>query len=84
MSGMRIVHEGRGGYIELDDRQYPIEHVEGGRFSIHYAAGKRPVPEHLAALQQLVDAEPDKWALEMKGPRARDGTAIAHRAAAHR
>ena len=61
---MRIVHEGRGGYIELDDRRYPIEHIEGGRFSIHYPAGKRANPEHLSALQHLVDSEPDKWAVE--------------------
>jgi hypothetical protein len=63
---MRIVHEGRGGYIELDDRRYPIEHVEGGHFTIHYIAGKHSVAEHLAALERLVDAEPDKWALETK------------------
>lgn len=62
---MRIVHEGRGGYIELDDRRYPIEHIEGGHFSIHYTAGRHPVAEHLTALQRLVDTEPEKWALEM-------------------
>lgn len=62
---MHIVHQGRGGYIELDDRRYPIEHVEGGHFSIHYVAGKNPIAEHLAALQRLVDAEPGKWALVM-------------------
>ena len=67
---MRIVHEGRGGYIELDDRRYPIEHVEGGRFTIHYAAGKAPVVQHLAALERLVEREPEKWALEAKASRA--------------
>jgi hypothetical protein len=61
---MRIVHEGRGGYIELDNRRYPIEHIEGGRFAIHYTAGKRPNHEHLSALQRLVDTEPGKWAVE--------------------
>jgi predicted Zn-ribbon and HTH transcriptional regulator len=63
---MRIVHEGRGGYIELDERKYPIEHVEGGHFSIHYVAGKHPNPEHLAALKQLVLEHPEKWAIEMR------------------
>ncbi len=63
---MRIVHEGRGGYVELDDGRYPIEHVEGGRFSIHYVAGKHPNPEHLAALQRLAQAEPEKWFLETR------------------
>ena len=66
---MRIVHEGRGGYIELDDRRYAIEHTEGGHFSIHYAAGKHPNPDHLAALERLVEAEPDKWAIERRGGR---------------
>ena len=64
---MHIVHEGRGGYIEMDDRRYSIEHVEGGRFCIHFRVGKRHEnhDQHLATLEQLVREQPDKWALEL-------------------
>lgn len=71
---MRIVHEGRGGYIELDDRKYPIEHIQGGHFAIHYVAGKHPNAEHLAALQRLAQTEPEKWALETRGSSSHDAT----------
>lgn len=60
---MRIVHEGRGGYLELEGVRYPIEHVEGGRFAIHVTAG---LPAgHRAALDALIASEPDRWALDV-------------------
>lgn len=59
---MRIVHEGRGGYIELDDARYPIEHVAAGCFVIHAPA--RAPGAHREALQALVRAEPQKWSLD--------------------
>jgi len=63
---LTIVHEGRGGYIDIDGSRYPIEHIEGGRFCIHFPAGQRhPRREsHLLALQQRVLAEPARWLLE--------------------
>jgi hypothetical protein len=55
----RIVHQGRGGYIEIDGERYAIEHVEGGRFCIHVPNGAA----HLDALQLLVDQDPMTWTL---------------------
>jgi len=63
---MRIVHEGRGGYIEIDGKRYVIELVEGGRFCIHYPSGHRHAKRgaHLEALRQLVRDEPTRWAID--------------------
>lgn len=58
---MRIVHEGRGGYVELDDVRYPIELMEGGRFCVYFSGKQAP---HLAALEQLALEQPDRWAVE--------------------
>ena len=58
----KVVHVGRGGWIEIERRRYPIEHVEGGRFAITFPAGHGP--RDRAALEALVKAEPDKWAIE--------------------
>jgi hypothetical protein len=63
----RIVHEGRGGYVAIDDARYPIDHVDGGRFAIHFPAGNRAGARrdvHLVALVELCAADPQKWALE--------------------
>ncbi len=57
---MRVVHEGRGGYIEIDDKRYPIELVERGHFSIHYVKGRNPKhAKHLEALERLVREQPE-------------------------
>jgi hypothetical protein len=68
---MRVVHEGRGGYIEIEDKRYVIEHVEGGRFCVHFPSGHRhaQLEEHLEALRQLVREEPTKWAIEDRSRR---------------
>jgi hypothetical protein len=62
---MRIVHQGRGGYIEIDGEQYAIEHVADGCFAIHIRA--RAPSAHRAMLRELVAAEPQKWSLEGHG-----------------
>ncbi len=69
---MRIIHQGRGGYVDLDGQHYAIEHVEGGRFCIHFPGGQRHPKhvEHLEAIERLVREQPDKWAIE-KPPRRR-------------
>jgi len=63
---LTVVHQGRGGYIDIDGYRYPIEHIEGGRFCIHFPSGHRHARRdaHLLALQQQVLADPEKWALE--------------------
>jgi hypothetical protein len=62
---MRIVHEGRGGYIEIDDARYPIEHVGEGRFDIHVSRHKRDAARerHLRELEAFVAKEPDRWSI---------------------
>jgi hypothetical protein len=68
---MRVVHEGRGGYVEFDDVRYPIEHVEGGCFAIHFPAGHRhaKVSAHRHALEALAQSDPAKWSLEDRSQR---------------
>jgi uncharacterized protein (DUF2345 family) len=63
---MRIVHEGRGGYIELDGERYVIEHVEAGQFCIHASNGSRTSKrqEQLEQLRQLARDEPERWTLQ--------------------
>jgi hypothetical protein len=70
---MRIVHEGRGGYIEIDGRRYCIEHTEGGRFCIHFPSGHRHAtrPADLEQLRELVRAEPAHWELDDRTRRRR-------------
>lgn len=63
---MRIIHEGRGGYIEISGRRYAIEHVGDGRFAIHFPSGNRHAGRaaDLELLARLVSDEPTKWSLE--------------------
>jgi hypothetical protein len=65
---MKIVHEGRGGYVEIDDARYPIEHVGEGRFSIHFSTRRRGAVRaaHLRALEELVASEPARWTIERR------------------
>ena len=62
---MRVVHEGRGGYVEVDGRRYAIEHVEGGRFCVHFPGGQRHawLEDDRAALEGLVASAPGTWSL---------------------
>jgi hypothetical protein len=66
---LTVVHEGRGGFIDIDGCRYPIEHIEQGRFCIHFPAGQRHARRdaHLRRLQQHVLSEPDKWHLDNRG-----------------
>jgi len=63
---MRIVHEGRGGYVEIEGRRYVIEHVEGGRFCIHFPSGHRHAARRtdLVALRRLVRDHPATWTID--------------------
>lgn len=67
----KVVHEGRGGYISIGgwrEYRYPIELIADGRFCIHYPAGNRLRDQavHLAALEEMCRAEPEKWFLERR------------------
>lgn len=70
-----VFHEGRGGYVEVDDRRYVIEHVEAGRFAIHFPSGHpaRVRAADLEALEALAQREPGKWTIE-RHDRARGKT----------
>ena len=74
---VKVVHEGRGGYVEVDGRRYDIEHVEGGRFCIHFPSGHRTRKRasDLEALEALCRSEPEMWSIErrdrVRGPRPR-------------
>jgi len=66
VGSVTIVHDGRGGYVEVDGRRYAIEHVGGGRFCIHFPSGHRTRNRALDvdALEGLCDREPEKWSIE--------------------
>lgn len=65
---VEIVHEGRGGYVEVDGRRYAIEHIEDGRFLIHYPSGHRTRMRaaDLERLEALAKREPDRWSIERR------------------
>jgi hypothetical protein len=63
---LKIVHDGRGGYIEIDACRYAIEHIEGGRFVIHLPSRKRAPEEHRAALETFCASDPDTWRIERR------------------
>lgn len=67
----RVVHEGRGGYVEIDGARYPIEHIEGGAFSVSFPGKTRHprLAQHLQALEALARAEPRRWSIERRGRR---------------
>ena len=66
VGAVTVVHEGRGGYVEVDGRRYLIEHVEGGHFDIHVPSGHRTKKRasDLEALEALCRSEPEKWSIE--------------------
>ena len=61
-----VVHEGRGGRVEIEERRYAIEHINGGRFCIHFPDGNRHarLGQHLQALMALQASEPTRWHVE--------------------
>jgi hypothetical protein len=80
VGAVTVVHEGRGGYVEVDGRRYVIEHVEGGHFCIHVTSGRRTRQRasDLEALEALRKSEPEKWSIDrhdpVRGPTPRSGS----------
>jgi hypothetical protein len=80
VGAVTVVHEGRGGYVEVDGRRYVIEHVEGGHFCIHFPSGHRTRKRgsDLEALEALCRSEPEKWSIDrhdrVRGLRPRSGS----------
>ena len=65
--------DARNDRIEVDGKRYAIEHVENGRFNIHYPGGQRhaALAEHFNVLSRLVSSEPAKWVIEDRSRRAK-------------
>ncbi len=63
---MKIVHQGRGGYIEIDGSRYQIEHVQDGHFSILFPGGlrHRKLQLHLNMLAAFAHDQQPEWYVE--------------------
>jgi hypothetical protein len=81
---LTIVHEGRGGYIEVGDWRYGIEHIHDGGFAIHFPCGNRSPKRfsHRDALITLALAQPEKWALKDHSRKKHDPSTRAQRESA--
>lgn len=60
---IKIVHEGRGGYVEYDGFRYTIDHVDQGCFCIHFPSGNRhkKLQAHFDALTAFAESREPKW-----------------------
>ncbi|MEZ5986112.1 MAG: hypothetical protein R3B94_09190 [Hyphomonas sp.] len=60
---IKIVHEGRAGYVELEGYQYTIDHVEAGCFCIHFPSGNRhkDLQDHFDRLTAFAETRDPKW-----------------------
>jgi len=58
-----VVHQGRGGHVELEGRRYAIEHVQDGGFCIHFPCGHRHarLARHLAILTRFALTQNPPW-----------------------
>jgi hypothetical protein len=63
---VRVIHQGRGGYIEIDGYHYPIELVHGGSFIVHFPAGHRhkALQAHLDAITALAVLRDPPWHID--------------------
>lgn len=63
---MNLVHQGRGGYLEIDGYRYPITLEQGGHFCIVFPAGHRhnKLQAHLDALTAMAANKQPCWYLE--------------------
>jgi len=73
MLEINVVHQGRGGYVECEGKQYPIELFERGHFSISFPAGNRHarLQEHLDTLKAFAASRDPKWAIENRSKKYR-------------
>lgn len=70
---IKVVHEGRGGYLVLNGSRYPIDHVAGGSFEIHFPAGNRHrnLQAHLEALHAFAESREPKWSIDNRSRKFR-------------
>lgn len=60
---MRVVHEGRTGYVEIEGIRYDIEHLQRNQFCVHFPSGRRhaKLQMHLNALKKLAESQKQVW-----------------------
>ena len=60
---IKTVHEGRGGYVELEGVRYTIDHVAEGCFCIHFPSGKvrEQRQRHHDILTAFAESKDPKW-----------------------
>jgi len=68
MTKVQIVHQGRGGYIQIDDFKYEIEMKANPppSFLIYFPMRKidRKISDAKKELEKLIKKEPEKWELD--------------------
>ncbi len=69
---IKIVHQGRGGYVDIEGYRYGIELFPDGHFCIGFPSGNRhsKLQAHLDALTQLTYQD-SKWFIENRSRRYR-------------
>ena len=66
MNEIKVVNRGRGGYVELEGKRYPIEMFGDGSFSIHFPCGNRHarLQAHLDELKKFSLNQNPQWSIE--------------------
>ena len=66
---VKVVHHGRGGYVEYQGFQYTIDHVAEGCFCVHFPSGNshKHLDVHLNVLRAFADNREPKWYVGTRG-----------------
>ena len=64
-SKIKVVHQGRGGYVELDGKRYDIEMFASG-FAIHFPCGHRhsKLQDDVDQLEEFASQRDPVWCVE--------------------
>jgi hypothetical protein len=65
-ANIKVVHEGRGGYVEYQGYKYYIELVGAGHFCIGFPSGNRHkyMQQHLDLLKEYAQSREPAWYVE--------------------
>ena len=65
--------------MEIEGRRYAIEHIDAGRFCIHFPDGNRHarLGQHLQVLMALQAREPTRWHVENRSRKYAPREAVA-------
>jgi hypothetical protein len=61
---VKVIHQGRGGYVEYKNQKFSIEHVNEGHFCIHFQKNESQTSKCLAELKKFADSQVPKWYVE--------------------